>query len=158
MRSVVLVLAFCVALTGQAAEAFGFSALAQHGRVGYGLPARRLAVRRQQCACAIASADPLPSGGRKRVAVVGSGAVGLYYGARLLEAGHDVSFVARSDLQVLQERGLTVESVDGDMRFAEISVVGKPEDIGEVDWVVMALKTYALPAVRVLRRQFRSFL
>lgn len=84
---------------------------------------------------------------RQRIAVVGSGAVGLYYGARLLEAGHDVSFVARSDLEVLKRDGLTVESVDGDMRFEEIKVYGKAQDIGEVDWVVIALKTYALPAV-----------
>jgi 2-dehydropantoate 2-reductase len=38
--------------------------------------------------------------------VVGSGAVGLYYGARLLEAGHDVRFVARTDLELLQRNGL----------------------------------------------------
>lgn len=39
------------------------------------------------------------SAGSKKVAVVGAGAVGLYYGARLREAGHDVSFLARSDAQ-----------------------------------------------------------
>lgn len=85
--------------------------------------------------------------GRQRVAVVGSGAVGLYYGARLLEAGHDVYFVARSDLDVLKRNGLKVESVDGDMRFESVKVYGRAEDIGKVDWVVMALKTYALPVV-----------
>ena len=85
--------------------------------------------------------------GRLRVAVVGSGAVGLYYGARLLEAGHDVYFVARSDLDVLKRNGLKVESVDGDMRFESVKVYGRAEDIGKVDWVVLALKTYALPAV-----------
>lgn len=76
-----------------------------------------------------------------------AGAVGLYYGARLLEAGHDVYFIARTDLAHLQKNGLTVESVDGDMRFDSVKVFGSAQEIGEVDWVLMALKTYALPAV-----------
>jgi 2-dehydropantoate 2-reductase len=89
---------------------------------------------------------------RKKVAVVGAGAVGLYYGARLLEAGHDVSFIARTELEHLQRNGLTVESVDGNMRFDSIKVFGTAEEIGKVDWVVMALKTYALSAAPDLIR------
>jgi len=89
---------------------------------------------------------------RKKVAVVGAGAVGLYYGARLLEAGHDVSFIARTELEHLQRNGLTVESVDGNMRFDAIKVFGTAEEIGKVDWVVMALKTYALSAAPDLIR------
>jgi 2-dehydropantoate 2-reductase len=61
-----------------------------------------------------------------------------------LEAGHDVSFIARSDLDFLHRNGLTVDSVDGNMRFDNIKAVGKADEVGEVDWVVMALKTYAL--------------
>ena len=89
---------------------------------------------------------------RQKVAVVGAGAVGLYYGARLLEAGHDVSFIARTELDYLQRHGLTVESVDGNMRFDSIKVFGTAEEIGKVDWVVMALKTYALSAAPDLIR------
>lgn len=47
---------------------------------------------------------------KQKVAVIGSGAVGLYYGGRLQEAGHDVRYLARRDLEVLKEKGLQIES------------------------------------------------
>jgi len=82
--------------------------------------------------------------GKKKVAIVGSGAVGLYYGARLLEAGHDVTFLARSELDNLKTKGLTVESIDGDMHFDTVKAVASTKEIGEVDWVLLCLKTHAL--------------
>lgn len=82
--------------------------------------------------------------GKKKVAIVGSGAVGLYYGARLMEAGHDVTFLARSELDNLKNHGLTVESIDGDMHFDNVKAVASTKDIGEVDWVLLCLKTHAL--------------
>lgn len=87
---------------------------------------------------------------RKKVAIVGSGAVGLYYGARLMEAGHDVSFLARSELNSLRTDGLTVESIDGDMHFDNVKAVGDTMEIGEVDWVLLCLKTHALEHVQAL--------
>jgi len=81
---------------------------------------------------------------RKKVAIVGSGAVGLYYGARLIEAGHDVTFLARSELHSLQHEGLTVESIDGDMHFPSVKAVASTAEMGEVDWVLMCLKTHGL--------------
>ena len=83
---------------------------------------------------------------KKKVAIVGSGAVGLYYGARLLEAGHDVTFLARSELEHLQTNGLTVESIDGDVHFDNVKAVGSTAEIGEVDWVLLCLKTSSLKA------------
>lgn len=59
---------------------------------------------------------------RQKVAVIGAGAVGLYYGSRLREVGHDVSFLARRDLEAMRRGGLTISSPDGDMRIT-------PEDI-----------------------------
>jgi hypothetical protein len=56
------------------------------------------------------------SAGKKKVAVVGAGAVGLYYGARLREAGHDVSFLARSDAQSRGHGwGIRVEVLGGSL-------------------------------------------
>jgi len=81
---------------------------------------------------------------KKKVAIVGSGAVGLYYGARLIEAGHDVTFLARSELNSLRNEGLTVESIDGDMHFPSVQAVASTAEIGEVDWVLMCLKTHGL--------------
>ncbi len=89
-----------------------------------------------------------------RVAVVGSGAVGGYYGARLARAGHEVTFVARgAHLQAIRERGLSVRSPLGDF-----TVKARAENdgtrIGPVDVVLFAVKTYdndtALPMLRSL--------
>jgi len=89
-----------------------------------------------------------------RFAVVGSGAVGGYYGARLARAGHDVTFIARgSHLEAIRKKGLTIRSPLGDF------TVQAPADedtrrTGQVDVVLFAVKTYdngtALPMLRPL--------
>ncbi|MCZ7576729.1 MAG: hypothetical protein M5U18_06675 [Dehalococcoidia bacterium] len=48
------------------------------------------------------------------IAVIGAGAVGGYYGARLAQRGHDVRLLMRKDLAVVREHGLRVFSRDGD--------------------------------------------
>ncbi len=77
------------------------------------------------------------------VAIVGSGAIGLYYGGRLAEAGIDVKFLARSDYDQLSKYGLEVESVAGNFHLTNISVFNKPEKIGPVDLVIVAWKATA---------------
>ncbi len=77
------------------------------------------------------------------VAVVGSGAVGLYYGGRLAEAGVDVRFLARSDFSEMKNHGLRVESVDGDFHLPDARVFFRPQEIGPVDLVIVALKATA---------------
>ena len=50
-----------------------------------------------------------------RIAVIGVGGVGGYFGGRLAQAGHEVTFVARgTTLEALRERGLRVDSILGD--------------------------------------------
>ena len=53
-----------------------------------------------------------------RVAIVGSGAVGGYYGARLVEAKKDVTFLLRSDFDQIKEHRLTMDSVTSDIRLS----------------------------------------
>lgn len=79
----------------------------------------------------------------KSVAVVGSGAVGLYYGGRLAEAGGDVRFLARSGFSEMNKHGLLVESVDGDFHLPDARVFPRPEEIGAVDLVIVAWKATA---------------
>lgn len=79
----------------------------------------------------------------KKFAVIGAGAVGSYYGGRLAEAGFEVSFLLRSDYQVVREKGLRVSSVAGDFFLSEVQVAKTSEEIGPVDVVIVAWKTTA---------------
>jgi 2-dehydropantoate 2-reductase len=81
-----------------------------------------------------------------RVAILGSGAVGGYYGARLARAGHDVTFIARgAHLAAICERGLEIESPLGDF-MVRARAVEDTSSIGTVDLVLVAVKTYDNPA------------
>jgi len=87
---------------------------------------------------------------RQTIAVVGSGAVGSYYGARLWEAGHDVRFYMREPhLSACSTGGLNVTSIDGDIFIPseEIRVHGTTESMGPVDWVIVCLKSTSLDAI-----------
>lgn len=79
----------------------------------------------------------------KTIAVVGAGALGLYYGGRLARAGGDVTFLARGDLDVLRTRGVEVKTPDGDFALPRVKVAARPEEIGPVDLVVITLKATA---------------
>ncbi|MFY2558146.1 ketopantoate reductase family protein [Corallococcus terminator] len=82
-----------------------------------------------------------------RFAIVGSGGVGGYYGARLVRGGHEVGFLARgAHLKAMRERGLTVLSQEGDFTVP----VRAEEDaarLGPVDVVVLAVKNYDVASV-----------
>jgi len=89
-----------------------------------------------------------------RFAIIGAGAVGGYFGARLIRAGHDVTFLARgSHLAAIRERGLEVRSPSGDFTV-RARAEADPAQVGPVDVVMLAVKTYdnatALPTVRAL--------
>ncbi len=84
------------------------------------------------------------------VAVIGAGAVGCYYGARLAQGGADVRFLMRRDLAAVRERGLDIRSVDGDFRIGPVAAFATVEAIGPVDWVICALKSTALAEARPL--------
>ena len=79
------------------------------------------------------------------VAVVGAGAIGLYYGGRLAAAGEDVRFLARADYDVLRRDGLKVESVHGDFEVPQVRAYRTPEEIGPVDLVIVAWKATSNP-------------
>jgi 2-dehydropantoate 2-reductase len=78
-----------------------------------------------------------------RIAVVGAGALGLYYGAMLQRAGNDVSFILRRDFEAIKTNGLHVYSVDGDFHLEPVKGYKTASEIGEVDLVIVGLKTFA---------------
>lgn len=84
------------------------------------------------------------------IAVIGSGAVGGYYGARLAQHGHDVRFLMRADLAAVRERGLQVFSKDGDFHLPAAAAFASPAEIGQADWVICSLKATAIDEARHL--------
>jgi 2-dehydropantoate 2-reductase len=77
-----------------------------------------------------------------KIAVVGCGAVGSYYGAMLSRAGQDVHFLLRSDYAEVRRHGVTIRSPKGDFN-ARPRAARTPEEIGVCDLVIIALKTTA---------------
>ncbi len=74
-------------------------------------------------------------------AIIGTGAIGGYYGARLKQAGCDVHFLLRSDYEHVKNHGLVVESIDGDFALAKVHAYNTPSEMPAVDIVIVALKT-----------------
>jgi len=83
-----------------------------------------------------------------RTAIFGAGGLGAYYGARLADAGNEVGFIARgAHLAAIREHGLRVLSPLGDVHLVSPLVSDQPADIGAVDLVVVAVKTWQVPEV-----------
>lgn len=82
-------------------------------------------------------------GSTMKIAIVGSGALGLYYGALLQRGGHEVHFLLRRDYDAIMRNGLSVHSVNGDFYLPSVSGHTTSATIGPVELVVVGLKTFA---------------
>ena len=76
-----------------------------------------------------------------RYGVVGTGAIGGYYGARLAQSGQEVHFLLRSDYEHVREHGLQVDSCDGSFHLDCPNVYRHTEDMPPCDVVLVGLKT-----------------
>jgi 2-dehydropantoate 2-reductase len=77
-----------------------------------------------------------------RIGIVGSGAVGTYYGARMALAGADVRFLMRGDLASVRARGsILVHDRSGTAELRPVAAFGAAAEVGEVDLAVIGLKT-----------------
>ncbi len=80
-----------------------------------------------------------------KIAVIGVGGLGGYYGGLLSRAGHEVAFIARGEhLAALRKNGLQVKSVHGDFHLAPVRATDQPPEIGPVDLVLVCVKTPAI--------------
>ncbi len=86
----------------------------------------------------------------QKIAVIGSGAVGCYYGGMLAAAGREVHFLMRSDLAVVRENGLKIETGGRLVHIQPAFAHGCAEEIGACDLVIIAIKTTANDALEKL--------
>jgi 2-dehydropantoate 2-reductase len=79
-----------------------------------------------------------------KVAMMGSGGVGGFFGGRLANAGYDVSFIARgAHLKALREHGLTIENkAQGDIHVPKVHATDDPASLGPVDLVILSVKLW----------------
>jgi 2-dehydropantoate 2-reductase len=81
-----------------------------------------------------------------RVAILGTGGVGGYFGGRLSQGGQDVTFIARGEhLRAIQTSGLRVDSLNGDFVINPAKATDDVSDIGPVDLVIVGVKAWQVP-------------
>lgn len=79
------------------------------------------------------------------IAIIGTGAVGAYYGGRLAQHGHDVHFLLRGDYQAVKQNGWNIRSCDGDfvLPATNVNAYNDLAKMPEADLVIVTLKTTA---------------
>ncbi|WP_017307096.1 putative 2-dehydropantoate 2-reductase [Spirulina subsalsa] len=78
---------------------------------------------------------------KRSYAIIGTGAIGGYYGACLQQAGFPVHFLVRSDYETIQQQGLIIESIYGDFTLPQVNAYRHPPEIPPCDVVIIALKS-----------------
>jgi len=73
--------------------------------------------------------------------IIGTGAIGGYYGAKLAHAGQEVHFLLRSDYEYVKQHGLQVDSCDGSFHLDDVNAYQRPEDMPVCDVVLVCLKS-----------------
>ncbi len=76
-----------------------------------------------------------------KVAILGAGALGCYYGAMLAEAGIDVRFIMRSGYETARERGIRIDTNEREIFLSKPTVCKSPEECGPVDLVLVCWKS-----------------
>jgi 2-dehydropantoate 2-reductase len=77
---------------------------------------------------------------RFRIAIIGSGAIGSYYGGKLASAGSDVHFLMRGDLSEARRHGLRIRGPGEDIHISKINCYSSTKEIGPCDLVLIAVK------------------
>ena len=83
-----------------------------------------------------------------KIAIIGTGGVGGYFGAKLAQAGNEVTFLARGEhLKAIQKNGLTVKSILGDFRVENIKTTDKISNIEKPDLVIISVKAWQVKGI-----------
>lgn len=87
--------------------------------------------------------------GKMKIAVIGTGGVGGYFGGKLAKAGHDVTFIARGEhLNAIQTRGLTVKSILGDFHITQPKATNQITNILNPDLILLGVKAWQIKEIR----------
>lgn len=79
---------------------------------------------------------------RLRIGIIGTGAIGGFYGLMLAKAGHDVHFLLRSEYQAVVANGLRLNSaVHGQLHLQPVQAWGDPAEMPPCDWLLVGAKT-----------------
>ena len=97
-----------------------------------------------------------------KILIHGAGALGAYFGGRMLEAGLDVSFFVREKRAAqLASEGLKINSPEGDFTTKDFKVYTSPEEVNDIDLLILAVKGYhleqAIPQVEKIAKQTGAF-
>jgi len=76
-----------------------------------------------------------------RYGIIGTGAIGGYYGAKLAHAGQEVHFLLHSDYEYVRQHGLQVDSCDGSFHLSDVNAYQQTQDMPPCDVVLVGLKT-----------------
>ena len=76
-----------------------------------------------------------------RYAVIGTGAIGGYYGGQLMRAGNEVNFLLHTDYEYVKENGLQIDSCNGSFHLDNVNAYRNTADMPEVDVVLVCLKS-----------------
>jgi len=88
-----------------------------------------------------------------KIAIMGTGGIGGYFGGSLAHAGLDVTFIARGQhLQAIREHGLQVQSPNGDFVIKPAKATDNPAEIGDVDVILFCVKAYDVEQATELMR------
>ena len=88
-----------------------------------------------------------------RIVIFGTGGVGGYFGARLAQAGEDVTFIARGEhLAAIKANGLKIDSSSGDFVVYPAKATDDVREVGETDLVILGVKAWQVPeAARAIK-------
>ncbi|HVT59416.1 MAG TPA: ketopantoate reductase family protein [Thermoanaerobaculia bacterium] len=91
-----------------------------------------------------------------RIAILGAGGVGGYYGGLLARGGHQVAMLARgSSLEALRQRGIEIRSAE-ETFTAPVAATDDPRQLGAVELAILAVKSYSLPEIMPVVRDLAA--
>ncbi len=86
---------------------------------------------------------------RMKIAIIGTGGIGGYFGGMLARAAFDVSFLARGEhFTAIKSRGLTIKSLNNDFHINNVQIFDKIQNLGTSDFIILCVKAWQIKEIR----------